>query len=70
MLHQRFMPLSGPKRERLRRALGAITMIIGCFDLQTAARAADLPRIASINICTDQLLMILADPPQILGLSP
>ena len=45
-------------------------MIIGCFDLQTAARAADLPRIASINICTDQLLMILADPPQILGLSP
>ncbi len=70
MLHQRFMPLSGPKRERLRRALGAIMMIIGCFDLQTAARAADLPRIASINICTDQLLMILADPPQILGLSP
>ena len=33
-------------------------------------RAADLPRIASINVCTDQLLMTLADPPQILGLSP
>ena len=70
MLHLRFMPLSAPKRERLRRALGAIMMVVGCFDLQAAARAADLPRIASINVCTDQLLMNLADPPQILGLSP
>jgi iron complex transport system substrate-binding protein len=34
----------------------------------TAARAA--PRIASINVCTDQLLMALADPAQIAGLSP
>lgn len=34
------------------------------------ARAADLPRVASINLCTDQLLMTLADPDQILGLSP
>jgi len=28
------------------------------------------PRIASINVCTDQLLMALADPEQIVGLSP
>lgn len=34
------------------------------------AHAADLPRIASINLCTDQLLMTLADPGQIVGLSP
>ncbi|ABA06299.1 ABC-type Fe3+-hydroxamate transport system periplasmic component [Nitrobacter winogradskyi Nb-255] len=34
------------------------------------AHAADLPRIASINLCTDQLLMTLADPAQIVGLSP
>jgi iron complex transport system substrate-binding protein len=34
------------------------------------AHAADRPRIASINTCTDQLLLTLADPPQILGLSP
>jgi iron complex transport system substrate-binding protein len=31
--------------------------------------AADLPRIASMNVCTDQLLLPLADPAQILGLS-
>jgi iron complex transport system substrate-binding protein len=33
------------------------------------ADAADLPRIASMNVCTDQLLITLADPAQILGLS-
>jgi iron complex transport system substrate-binding protein len=33
-------------------------------------RAAELPRIASINACTDQLLLALADPDQILGLGP
>jgi iron complex transport system substrate-binding protein len=33
------------------------------------APAADLPRIASMNVCTDQLLLTLADPKQILGLS-
>jgi iron complex transport system substrate-binding protein len=33
------------------------------------ARAAELPRIASMNVCTDQLLLTLADPEQILGLS-
>jgi iron complex transport system substrate-binding protein len=33
------------------------------------AFAAGLPRIASMNVCTDQLLLALADPAQILGLS-
>ena len=33
------------------------------------APAASLPRIASMNVCTDQLLLTLADPGQILGLS-
>ncbi|MGZ3296939.1 MAG: ABC transporter substrate-binding protein [Xanthobacteraceae bacterium] len=33
------------------------------------AHAAGLARIASINLCTDQLLLPLADPAQILGLS-
>ncbi len=33
------------------------------------SRAADLPRIASMNLCTDQLLLTLADPAQIAGLS-
>jgi iron complex transport system substrate-binding protein len=31
--------------------------------------AAPLPRIASMNVCTDKLLLSLADPGQILGLS-
>ncbi|HEU0082454.1 MAG TPA: ABC transporter substrate-binding protein [Bradyrhizobium sp.] len=35
----------------------------------TPARAAELPRIVSMNVCTDQLLLTLADPEQILGLS-
>jgi iron complex transport system substrate-binding protein len=34
----------------------------------TAARAA-LPKIASINLCTDQLVLSVADPSQILSLS-
>jgi iron complex transport system substrate-binding protein len=33
------------------------------------APAADLPRIASMNVCTDQMLLTLVDPDQILGLS-
>jgi iron complex transport system substrate-binding protein len=33
------------------------------------AAAAELPRVASMNVCTDQLLLTLADPGQILGLS-
>jgi iron complex transport system substrate-binding protein len=33
------------------------------------AQAGGLPRIASMNVCTDQLLVPLADPEQILGLS-
>ncbi len=35
----------------------------------SGAPAAALPRIASMNVCTDQLLLTLADPEQILGLS-
>ncbi len=45
-------------------------MIVSCLGLPSAARSTGLPRIASINVCTDQLLMILANSEQILGLSP
>jgi iron complex transport system substrate-binding protein len=38
--------------------------------LCNCACALDRPRVVSINMCTDQLLLALADPPQILGLSP
>jgi iron complex transport system substrate-binding protein len=37
-----------------------------CFG---SARGAGLPRIASMNVCTDQLLVPAADPEQIVGLS-
>lgn len=36
----------------------------------TAAAAAERPRVASINLCTDQLLLSLADPEQIVGIGP
>jgi iron complex transport system substrate-binding protein len=35
----------------------------------STASSATLPRLVSVNVCTDQLLLTLADPEQILGLS-
>jgi iron complex transport system substrate-binding protein len=69
MFHARFMPPPASKCEGLRRGLVAIAILISA-GMHSAAYAADLPRIASINLCTDQLLVTLADPGQILGLSP
>jgi iron complex transport system substrate-binding protein len=37
--------------------------------MSASALASGLPRIASMNLCTDQLLISLADPAQIVGLS-
>jgi iron complex transport system substrate-binding protein len=51
----------------LRSIAAALAMFGG--EWLTPARAAGLPRIASMNVCTDQLLVPLADPGQILGLS-
>jgi iron complex transport system substrate-binding protein len=48
-------------------ALAALAMFGGLW--LAPALAAGLPRIASMNLCTDQLLIPLADPEQILGLS-
>ncbi len=45
-------------------ALAAALIVSGAMSAQAA------PRIASINVCTDQLLLTLADPDQIAGLSP
>jgi len=64
------MPLSGPKREGLRKWLAAVAVLLPVSGFAIAADATELPRLASINLCTDQLLMTLADPGQILGLSP
>jgi iron complex transport system substrate-binding protein len=46
-------------------------MLIGLFAVAGGARAADAPkRIVSFNQCADQLVLALADPGQIVGLSP
>ena len=52
----------------MRRSAVAALAILGAA-LSAQATAAVLPRIASMNVCTDQLLISLADPEQILGLS-
>ena len=46
-------------------AVAALAMV----GLSAPTLAAPLPRIVSMNVCTDQLLLPLADPTQILGLS-
>jgi iron complex transport system substrate-binding protein len=58
------------------RRLGSLSRSIAVAALVTLgggwfapALAGGLPRIASMNVCTDQLLISLADPEQIVGLS-
>jgi iron complex transport system substrate-binding protein len=53
----------------LSRSITVAVLAIFGGVLFAPAQAADLPRIASMNVCTDQLLLTLADPGQILGLS-
>jgi iron complex transport system substrate-binding protein len=50
-----------------RRAVAAFAA--WCILSPAPVSAAGLPHIASMNLCTDQLLISLADPEQILGLS-
>jgi len=59
----------------MRKGLGFLSRSIAVAALAVfggavaPALATALPRIASMNVCTDQLLIPLADPEQILGLS-
>src|ERR1700716_116531 len=48
-------------------AVAALAIFVGPWS--SPALAAGRPRVASMNLCTDQLLIPLADPEQILGLS-
>ena len=63
------MPSRGFGRERALVA-GVLALLLGVG----AARAEDAGppplRVASINLCTDQLLVAVADPGQVAGLSP
>jgi len=51
------------------RSIAVATLAMFGGILLAPSLAANLPRIASMNVCTDQLLIPLADPQQILGLS-
>src|ERR1051326_9008512 len=55
------------------RIISLVGVVFACavvmIECVAPARATRLPRIASMNVCTDQLLLTLADPEQILGLS-
>jgi iron complex transport system substrate-binding protein len=53
----------------LSRSIFAAAVALCGSALSTPVPAASLPRIVSMNVCTDQLLLPLADPEQILGLS-
>jgi iron complex transport system substrate-binding protein len=53
----------------LRHRLVQSLLMVATLALPGALSAANLPRIASMNVCSDQLLLTLADPEQILGLS-
>jgi iron complex transport system substrate-binding protein len=54
--------------ERLHRSLAVAAFAMFGSVLSALAMAAG-PRVASMNVCTDQLLITLADPQQIVGLS-
>lgn len=51
-------------------ARGVLIGALVFLAMPTAGVAAKTPKIASLNVCTDQLLLALADPEQIAGLSP
>jgi iron complex transport system substrate-binding protein len=52
-------------RRRLAFLFAVFALALSC----AGASAAILPRLVSMNVCTDQLVLTLADPEQILGLS-
>ena len=58
---QAFLFLSG--------SIGIAALAVFGAGWSAPALAADQPRIVSMNVCTDQVLLRLADPEQILGLS-
>jgi iron complex transport system substrate-binding protein len=64
--------MTGKRSKRLGflfRSIAVAALVTLGGGLVVPALAAALPRIASMNVCTDQLLIPLADPEQILGLS-
>ncbi|PZA13043.1 ABC transporter substrate-binding protein [Rhodopseudomonas palustris] len=63
-------PGASAARRLPRLRCGQLALLIGLFGLLSSPVFAASKRIASINMCTDQLLIALADPEQIVGLGP
>jgi iron complex transport system substrate-binding protein len=53
----------------MRRGVRILLCVAAMIGGSGPAAGSDQPRIASMNVCTDQLLLTLADPGQIVGLS-
>ena len=53
----------------MRRRLAFPVAMLALVLAGSTASSATLPRLVSMNVCTDQLVLKLADPEQILGLS-
>ena len=53
----------------MQRRLACLVAMIALALPGSTTLAATLPRLVSMNVCADQLLLTLADPEQILGLS-
>ncbi|ABD07975.1 Periplasmic binding protein [Rhodopseudomonas palustris HaA2] len=60
--------MTHPTGLRTRGLLGALALALGLVLPNTSVAGA--ARIASINMCTDQILIAVADPTQIVGLGP
>jgi iron complex transport system substrate-binding protein len=53
----------------MRRCFACLFAVAALAVFNSAVSATGLPRVVSMNVCSDQLLLTLADPEQILGLS-
>jgi len=51
------------------RAIFTLCLLLATMLGGMQAKATDKPRVVSINVCTDQMLLTLADPEQILSLT-
>ena len=61
-------PLSG-RSPGGQRGVGAVLAVVVGIGLSLPALADPLPKVMSLNVCTDQLTMLVAEPSQILSVS-
>ncbi len=59
----------GRRVSALLRSAAALAVALIGLPVLAAAQTGRLPRVVSMNVCTDQLLLALAEPEQILSLS-